>query len=537
MVADTGYYDVLELQPEATDIELKKAYRKLAIKFHPDKNSSPDAEARFKEIGEAYQILSDADLRANYDKYGKKQLGQPDGGMQDPSELFGSLFGGEAFQDLIGEISLIKDFMSQAEVMMSPEERAEMEAEMGGPPVPDATKSATTDPFADPTSSPPVSASGVPLTSTGPTPTPPAPTAAPTAAAPSSPPSAASLSLQSHLTTTNSSSTSPAASSADLSSSSKPAGKSGKPGKPVMTPEQRQKLQDMAEAKEKARIERIKNLERKLILRIRPFVEAKHPGEKGDEETRKFEESQKREAEDLKLESFGVELLHAIGSVYISKASTFLKSKRFFGGGFLSKLKEKGTIVKEGWGVLGSAVGVQMAMEEMQKQQEKGTLGEEELEALAKDVTSKLLLTTWRGTKFEVIQVLNEVLDAVFFKEPGVTDETLILRAKAIMTVGAIFKATIADESDEERRELERLVAQAAMPSKKRKEAERKEALRRAQASGAPPPTAAPPAAAAGSTTTPPGSTKEKEKKSGGSGWWGAKEKEKASEKEKESKL
>jgi len=75
-----------------------------------------------------------------------------------------------------------------------------------------------------------------------------------------------------------------------------------------MTPEQRQKLQDMAEAKEKARIERIQNLEKKLILRIRPFVEAKHPGEKGDEETRKFEESQRREAEDLKLESFGVEV-------------------------------------------------------------------------------------------------------------------------------------------------------------------------------------------------------------------------------------
>ena len=75
----------------------------------------------------------------------------------------------------------------------------------------------------------------------------------------------------------------------------------------------------------------------------------------------------------------GTQLLHAIGSIYISKASTFLKSKRFFGGGFLSKLKEKGTLVKEGWGVLGSAVGVQMAMEEMQKQQEKGTLGEEEL--------------------------------------------------------------------------------------------------------------------------------------------------------------
>lgn len=58
-----------------------------------------------------------------------------------------------------------------------------------------------------------------------------------------------------------------------------------------------------------------------------------------------------------------------------------------------------------------------------------------------------------------MIQVLNEVLDAVFFKDKDTTDEQLVLRAKAIMTVGAIFKATVADESDEERRELERFVS------------------------------------------------------------------------------
>jgi hypothetical protein len=69
--ADTAVLDRILV---ATDIELKKAYRKLAIKFHPDKNlSDPDAGAKFQAIGEAYQILSDPDLRANYDKYGKKQ--------------------------------------------------------------------------------------------------------------------------------------------------------------------------------------------------------------------------------------------------------------------------------------------------------------------------------------------------------------------------------------------------------------------------------------------------------------------------------
>jgi hypothetical protein len=84
------------------------------------------------------------------------------------------------------------------------------------------------------------------------------------------------------------------------------------------------------------------------------------------------------------------QLLHTIGACYIQKATTFLKSKRFFGGGFFSRVKEKTTIVKEGWGVLGSAMSVQAAMEEMERQQQQGTLGEDELEALAKDVTSKV---------------------------------------------------------------------------------------------------------------------------------------------------
>lgn len=83
-------------------------------------------------------------------------------------------------------------------------------------------------------------------------------------------------------------------------------------------------------------------------------------------------------------------MLHTIGQIYSTKAGTFLKSKRFFGGGFFSKLKEKGTTIKEGYGVLSSAMSVQAAMQEMEKQQEQGTLAEDELEQLAKDVTSKV---------------------------------------------------------------------------------------------------------------------------------------------------
>ena len=58
MTMGKDYYSVLGVSKSATDEELKKAYRKLALKFHPDKNKSPGAEERFKEIGEAYDVLS-----------------------------------------------------------------------------------------------------------------------------------------------------------------------------------------------------------------------------------------------------------------------------------------------------------------------------------------------------------------------------------------------------------------------------------------------------------------------------------------------
>src|SRR5438874_4958564 len=65
------YYEVLGVGRTATDEEIKRAYRKLAVKFHPDKNpDDPHAEEKFKELGEAYDVLMDADKRAAYDRFG-----------------------------------------------------------------------------------------------------------------------------------------------------------------------------------------------------------------------------------------------------------------------------------------------------------------------------------------------------------------------------------------------------------------------------------------------------------------------------------
>lgn len=95
--------------------------------------------------------------------------------------------------------------------------------------------------------------------------------------------------------------------------------------------EQQKKLKEQEKERKKVMEARVNDLTKKLIERLRPFVQAKNPGVLGDPETLAFTEKMKKEAEDLKLESFGVELLHTIGSVYIMKGTSYMKSKKFLG--------------------------------------------------------------------------------------------------------------------------------------------------------------------------------------------------------------
>ncbi len=96
----TDYYELLGLTREATEGEIKKAYRKKALEFHPDKNpGDTDAERKFKEAAEAYDVLSDADKRARYDRYGHAGLRDMGGArgfdnVEDIFSVFGDLFGG-----------------------------------------------------------------------------------------------------------------------------------------------------------------------------------------------------------------------------------------------------------------------------------------------------------------------------------------------------------------------------------------------------------------------------------------------------------
>lgn len=94
MVKDSEYYNILGVEVNATEDEIKRAYRKLALKYHPDKNKEPSAQEKFKEVSMAYECLSDPDKRKMYDQYGKDSAGM-EGGI-DPNDIFASFFGGSA---------------------------------------------------------------------------------------------------------------------------------------------------------------------------------------------------------------------------------------------------------------------------------------------------------------------------------------------------------------------------------------------------------------------------------------------------------
>ncbi len=113
-MAKHDYYEALGVERTATADEIKKAYRKMAVKHHPDKNPGDhSSEEKFKEIGEAYEVLSDPQKRAAYDQYGHAAFDArarggfgrgAGGGFHDPFEIFREVFGGGGgiFDDLFG---------------------------------------------------------------------------------------------------------------------------------------------------------------------------------------------------------------------------------------------------------------------------------------------------------------------------------------------------------------------------------------------------------------------------------------------------
>lgn len=108
-MAKRDYYEILGISKNANESEIKKAFRKKAMEFHPDRNKSPDAEEKFKEVNEAYEVLSDPNKKATYDKYGHDGLNSQGFHSEgfDPFDIFNQFFGGGnggGFEDIFGNM-------------------------------------------------------------------------------------------------------------------------------------------------------------------------------------------------------------------------------------------------------------------------------------------------------------------------------------------------------------------------------------------------------------------------------------------------
>ena len=111
MADKRDYYEILGISKNASQEEIKKAYRKVAMQFHPDRNPGDKAaEEKFKEAAEAYEVLNDSDKKAQYDRFGHNAFNQGRGGggfgggmnMDDIFSQFGDIFGDEGFGSFFG---------------------------------------------------------------------------------------------------------------------------------------------------------------------------------------------------------------------------------------------------------------------------------------------------------------------------------------------------------------------------------------------------------------------------------------------------
>lgn len=471
MVKETAYYDALQVPPTASELEIKKAYRKLAIKLHPDKNPGDEtAHEKFQAIGEAYQVLSDETLRKNYDQYGKEGA-IPSSGFEDPAEFFTMIFGGEAFMDWIGEISLMKDLTKTMEISMREmEEQEAAEAAAAGAATAEepaagastaAGSAATGDKPSEPSSAAQTKAAEAAAeaaNASGGAAAPPSYDAPPPAyVETSAEPAAAPAAAESSQTVPPRSGTSTPQpgrgipiraaimdkseedarlEAAGVTDAEKELREKQKK-KGGLTKEQREELAAYELERKRIRDERVQTLAKKLIDRISIWTET----DKGADVTTAFKEKTQLEIENLKMESFGLEILHAVGATYLSKATSFIKSQKFLGiSGFFSRVKDKGTLVKETWNTMSAAIDAQLTMEEMAKLEEKGgeDWTDEKKAEYEKKVTGKILAAAWRGSKFEIQSVLRDVCDQVL-NDKKVKLEKRVERAHALVIIGEMF--------------------------------------------------------------------------------------------------
>lgn len=365
----------------------------------------------------------------------------PSAGFEDPAEFFSMIFGGDAFVDLIGEISLLKDLtrtmditteqMEEEELAAKADEKLKVQDEKEK----EARTSSGSQSSAPP---PPPYASDAPVNT-------------PSAAAPQLPPrpaggvtpeaaSSGASTPRRHLgqqAIMDKSEEEARMDAAGLTAEEKELRKKEKK-KGGLTKEQRDRLEAYEKERRRIRDERVETLAKKLVDRISVWTET----DKGSDVTKAFEDKIRLEVEHLKMESFGLEILHAIGTTYLQKATSFLKSQKFLGiSGFFSRLRDKGTLAKETWNTISTAIDAQLTMEEMAKMEEKGgeEWTDEKKAEYEKRVTGKILAAAWRGSKFEIQGVLRDVCDKVL-NDKTVRMEKRLERAHALVLCGTIYQ-------------------------------------------------------------------------------------------------
>ncbi|CAE6450123.1 unnamed protein product [Rhizoctonia solani] len=370
---ETAYYEILGVEVTATSDEIKKAYRRLAIKHHPDKNrDDPSAEETFKQISIAYQVLSDPELRKKYNEFGPKE-GTPDAGFVrtirqfwirlltliylqvDPEEIFSAIFGGERFVPIIGHISLGKD-------MKEALQNEESDSEEPSAPVQRDAK-----------------------------------------------------------------------------------------GREIISPEERARREEKRRRKEerdrqidaqkqKVRAERVGLLVAELSRKLSIYTESAtgHPQQDADV-ANSWRQICEIEANELKGESYGVDLLNAVGFVYVAKAKHYLATNQTFMGvgGWLHNIQGKYHVFSETVSTVRSALELKQVFDQI-AEAEKSGMSPEQKKKLEEQAAEKGLRALFKGAKLEIESVLRETCDRVL-ADPTLQSSKLHLRAEALQILGEAY--------------------------------------------------------------------------------------------------
>lgn len=404
MVFSTEYYDILGIAPSATAVEIKKAYRKKSIEEHPDKNrQDPNATKKFQAISEAYQVLSNNDLRTNYDKYGKEKA-IPQGGFEDAAEQFSVIFGGEAFEPYIGELTLLKNLQRQEELHAAEEAEKEKANSQDG-------KTDGKNVKVNQETGGTVSDEMLKLNIDG--------------------------------------------------------------GKQDVEAPKKSKLEAF---EEELKVEKEKNVDvlaKKLVERLSILTESVYDADCKNSFEKKFEE----EGNLLKMESFGLDILHAIGDVYCERARIFLAASKPLGfGGFFQSMKASGGVFMDTLRTVSAAIDAQSTMKELEKMKEVSeSMGikldkhgneiskptPEELAVQEQLLMGKVLSAAWYGSKYEIMSTLRLVCDKVL-GDTGVDKETRLKRGETLLLLGKVFQRSYRTKVEQEEAQIfEQLVAEA----------------------------------------------------------------------------